>query len=565
MCDPSGVKALILAAGFGTRLRPHTGILPKPLFPVDGRPVLDLLIRRLAASGCRGVAVNTHHLHHRIEAFLAHQEYGIPVLTRFEPEILGTGGAIRNLADFWDDEPFLVVNGDILIDIDFRAVLRFHRGHPHPATLVLCDDPEFNTVRVDEAGRILRFSAADPPDPALRPLTFTGVQVLDPEILQRIPAGIFSSSITAYEELIREGRAPRAFIPEGIRWRDLGTPDRYRREALERMAWSALESRWPGMVRGRLSIETLQGDGSDRSWYRISAGPGRMILGDHGLRRVDPGRTAEVDAFIRIGEHLFRRGIPVPEIYRSDPFSGLVFLEDLGDTHLQDRVRPGCGGDEIMDLYRRVIDGVVRLSVVGARGFDTAWTCQTPAYDRELILKRECRYFVEAFLRGHLGRSGSFASLDGEFWRLADGAARDGFQGLMHRDMQSRNIMVKGGAPRFIDFQGARWGPIQYDLASLLIDPYVDLPAPLQDRLARYAEHRLSQAVPTDGDRFRRGLAHCRITRNLQILGAFAFLSRQKGKKAFEAYIPAAVRSLKRNLARIGSGYPNLAALVDGL
>ncbi|MCU0558012.1 MAG: NTP transferase domain-containing protein, partial [Desulfobacterales bacterium] len=83
------MKALILAAGYGTRLRPYSDHTPKPLFPIDGRPLLDRLIRQLIAAGCEAVMVNTHHLHARIDAFLQSRQYPVPVQTRFEPQILG--------------------------------------------------------------------------------------------------------------------------------------------------------------------------------------------------------------------------------------------------------------------------------------------------------------------------------------------------------------------------------------------------------------------------------------------------------------------------------------------
>ena len=144
------MKALILAAGLGTRLQPYTAITPKCLFPIDGRPLLDTIIRNLQTAGCREVIVNTHHLAQKIETFIAAQDYEIPVFTRHESRILGTGGAIKNVADFWDKQPFMVINSDIFTDIDLREVYSFHMRHGHPATLVLTDYEEFNNVPVDD-------------------------------------------------------------------------------------------------------------------------------------------------------------------------------------------------------------------------------------------------------------------------------------------------------------------------------------------------------------------------------------------------------------------------------
>ena len=108
--------------------------------------------------------------------------------------------------------------------------------------------------------------------------------------------------------------------------------------------------------------------------------------------------------------------------------------------------------------------------------------------------------------------------------------------------------MIKGDGCYIIDFQGARPGPLQYDLAALLIDPYTQLPATLQENLFAYACERIQKGLTCDMVRFKRGYRLCRVTRNLQILGAFAFLSQVKGKPGFEPHIPAAAASLVDHL-----------------
>jgi aminoglycoside/choline kinase family phosphotransferase len=198
-----------------------------------------------------------------------------------------------------------------------------------------------------------------------------------------------------------------------------------------------------------------------------------------------------------------------------------------------------------------VIDILVRFSTTGMEGFDPVWTCQSVAYDRTLILERECTYFVEAFLKGYLGLEITVAEFETCFEKLSQGALEGAFYGLMHRDFQSRNLLMHQGRPRIIDFQGARKGPIQYDLASLLIDPYVKLPEPLQEDLFGYTLSRLSETHRFQTNDFRSCYEFCRITRNLQMLGAFAHLTRIKGKQQFEQYIPAAVKTLRRNLSRL--------------
>ena len=151
------MKALILAAGFGKRLEPYTRHTPKPLFTLSNQPILDRVIRKLPSAGVSSVVVNTHHLHHQIEAYLSSRSYTIPVTTRYEPDILGTGGAIKNLMDFWDDEPFMVINSDILFDTDLGDFCHYHENRGSLATLMLCDEPLFNQVWVDAERRIVGF------------------------------------------------------------------------------------------------------------------------------------------------------------------------------------------------------------------------------------------------------------------------------------------------------------------------------------------------------------------------------------------------------------------------
>jgi aminoglycoside/choline kinase family phosphotransferase/dTDP-glucose pyrophosphorylase len=559
------MKALILAAGLGSRLRPYTDHLPKPLFPIDGVPLLDRLIFQLRDAGCNAVAVNTHHLHEKIEAHIAAESYGIKVFTRHEPEILGTGGAIRNLSDFWDAHPFLVVNSDISTDIDFRDVFERHCRSDASATLVLVDAPPLNTVTVAANGCITGFLS--PPELSDAPpetYTFTGIQVLDPRILPLIPENTFYSSIDAYRRLIRDKTPPRAYLDTSSHWQDLGTPDRYKKAVRNEMASAAFRDAFGRMPGPSVQWTHLEGDGSDRVWYRLQSGSRSLVASDHGIRH--GAGPFEIDAFVSIGRHLSRHGLPVPRIHRYDLFSGWVFMEDVGDDHLQAVVKKESSENAVLSLYRRVLDTLILFSTKGIDGFDTGWTCQSAAYDRELILERECAYFVDSFLKGYLGLDVSAGYFESSFVKLAEGALSGALTGLMHRDFQSRNILVRNHNPRIIDFQGARVGPIQYDMASLLIDPYAGLSESLQEALFAHTVSRLSETKRIDPDEFRRCYEFCRITRNLQMLGAFGFLSRVKGKRQFEQYIPPAINTLKKNLSSLK--LPEIAPLkkaVDNL
>jgi len=133
----------------------------------------------------------------------------------------------------------------------------------------------------------------------------------------------------------------------------------------------------------------------------------------------------------------------------------------------------------------------------------------------------------------------------------------------MHRDLQSRNIMRKENQFYLIDFQGARQGPLQYDLASLLIDPYVELPDAIQSRLLEDCSQKVVQRTGVAADDFRQTYWYCCLTRNLQMLGAFGYLTSVMQKGQFEGYIPAAVKCLANRLSgELGAEFPGLKELV---
>ena len=552
------MKALILAAGLGTRLMPYTGHTPKPLFPIDGRPVLDRIIRQLESSGCTAVAVNTHYKAERIQQYLAGQTYAMPVFTVWEPEILGTGGAILNLREFWDKDPFWVVNADIVTDIDFSAVYSFHIQSGSDVTLVLVDYPEVNTVRINPDGRVQEFlrQGTDSFKKNGTWLTFTGIQVIHPNALSAAPPEPAFSSIELYQNLIRQNGKISAWIAPNRSWMDIGSPERYHRTARDHLVQRAFYQVFGRKPSEPLEHIRLEGDGSDRIWERVVSGKNTLILADHGIRRHAFG-TEEVDSFIAIGGHLHARGVSVPKQIIAAPFSGIVVMEDVGDVHLQTHILGIQGEAGIEAAYVPVIRELARFTHLGYQDFDPAWTYQTSHYDETLILERECGYFLDAFVQGYLNME-EIHGIRNEFEWISGETMKYAVPGLIHRDMQSRNIMMYHGRPWLIDFQGARFGPIQYDLASLLIDPYVRLPIPVQEHLLD-VYHQEQHPSGYDRRFFDIGFRFCQLTRNLQILGAFGFLARVKHKPRFQNYMEPALWSLAATLERF---FPNRLPLL---
>ena len=156
------------------------------------------------------------------------------------------------------------------------------------------------------------------------------------------------------------------------------------------------------------------------------------------------------------------------------------------------------------------------------------------------------------------------AAVEAECVALSEAAAAAPADFFLHRDCQCRNLMVREGRVRFIDFQGGRLGPLAYDLASLLLDPYAALPATLQGHLATVYLDELNREIPYDPEQFRREYLLLALQRNLQILGAFAFLSQVRGKPFFARYLRPALVSLAALLASpAAAGFTALRTLTD--
>jgi mannose-1-phosphate guanylyltransferase len=216
------MKAMVLAAGFGTRLRPYTLVRPKPLFPVLDRPLLLHTLAQLRRSGARQVVVNAHHLREQI-AGLVQEEWD--VLVQMEEKELGTGGGLRLAMGHFAPQPFLAVNGDIVHDIDLAAVYAGHCASGADVTMVMHDCPRFNNVLVSPDNRIIGFAAAGHQEGRL--LAFTGIQVINPQVLAVIPPGEFCNIIDCYAALLGGGGHIRAQVASGHFWTDMGTPADY--------------------------------------------------------------------------------------------------------------------------------------------------------------------------------------------------------------------------------------------------------------------------------------------------------------------------------------------------
>jgi NDP-sugar pyrophosphorylase family protein len=220
------MKSMILAAGFGTRLQPLTNNLPKALMPVANQPMIARVIEYLKDHGVREILVNAHHQADQLIAYLDKgRPFGISIEIRKETEILGTGGGLKNSSGFWGPEPFIVINSDVLTNIPLDRAYADHQKSGNLASLVLHDLKDHSRVLINADHEILDISPENKPDR----LSFTGIHILDPAILDYIPSGRFYHIMDIYRELIRAGKKLNAHVVKGHYWYDIGSIDSYKK------------------------------------------------------------------------------------------------------------------------------------------------------------------------------------------------------------------------------------------------------------------------------------------------------------------------------------------------
>lgn len=229
------MKALVFAAGLGTRLRPLTDDRPKALVEVGGVPLLELVMRRLAAAGVTEFVINTHHFHDRIEAFLRSKgNFGFKVtLSHEEEKPLETGGGLKKAAALLGGEPFFAYNSDVYSEMDLKGLYAAHAASGALATLAVRDRASKRRL-VFDGGLNLLGREGEVSGPGLRALAFSGIQVLSPGIFHRMTEeGVFSLT-AVYLRLAAAGERIKGFEDRSAFWSDIG--DAARLEEVRRRA-----------------------------------------------------------------------------------------------------------------------------------------------------------------------------------------------------------------------------------------------------------------------------------------------------------------------------------------
>ena len=309
------------------------------------------------------------------------------------------------------------------------------------------------------------------------------------------------------------------------------------------------------------NIEELPSSGSNRRYFRLTGENGDTLIGVKGTS------VEENIAFVKISEHFYNQGIPVPRVFAVSDDKNFYIQEDLGDEILFKATEKGrtCGSfsDEERELLRKTMAKLPEIQFLGADGLDFSVCYPQPEFDERMI-SFDLNYFKYCFLKA-TGLDFSEIKLEDDFQRMSDILMRSTSATFLYRDFQSRNVMLVNGEHYFIDFQGGRKGPIYYDVASFVWQAKANYSEELREELVKTYLNSLRKYMPVDETYFRQQLRHFVLFRTLQVLGAYGFRGYFEKKPHFLQSVPYAIDNLRRLLREPFTEYPYLSGLLTEL
>lgn len=533
-------KAVVLAAGHGTRLRPFTCATPKPLMPVWGETMLARIVALLRARGVDDIVVNSHHLHEQVRVWTdeyrkAAQAAGdkVRIKVSYEPEILGNGGVLNPLREWIGDEPFYLVSSDIVMenvpDLE-KPFARLKTSGCIGVALVTEAGPR--TIEVEPESKFV--TCWKSPDPGVEgTFTYCGFAILKPEILKYVKPEGFSSIVTAYEKAMMEGgKFVKAVRADDLLWEDAGTIQRY------------IDLNRDGEDNAFADIPQLKAVGATNPKFLGARGSERVFFGcDQGIAVLyDDGNRDENGKYPGHARWLKAKGIPVPDVLVDRPDVKAMLMSNAGTERKMS-----------LEDYAKVVETLVRFNALGTEPDVPADLL--PPFDDE-TWEWERNLFAKYCLGANFQMEMS-AAVRKELEGVAEILEKEP-KALVHRDFQSTNVLWKGSDLAFIDFQGMRLGPAAYDLASLVYDPYVTFTD--EQRRALVALYTKTAGRPE----FEKVLPLAAVQRLCQCLGAYGRLA-SVGQPQFQKHVVPALQNLldaadKASLEAVGALAEDLLA-----
>ena len=512
-------KAVVLAAGHGTRLRPFTCATPKPLMPVWGETMMERIVRMLRERGVDDIVVNSHHLHEQIRVWT--DEYRkdaqaagdkVRIKVSYEPEILGNGGVLNPLREWIGEDPFYLVSSDIVMENVPDLEKPFERLKTSGCIgVALVTEAGPRTIEVEPESKFV--TCWKSPDPGVEgTFTYCGFAILKPAILKYVKPDGFSSIVTAFEKAMMEGgKFIKAVESKDLLWEDAGTIQRY------------VDLNRDGDDNGFADIPQLKAVGATNPKFLGARGSERVFFGcDQGIAVMyDDGNRDENGKYPGHARWLKSKGIPVPEILADVPEKKVMLMSNAGTERKMS-----------LEDYVKVVETLVKFN---ARGTEPDVPANLlPQFDDETW-----EWERNLFAKYCLGANFQMEMPDAVRKELENVAAileREP-KALVHRDFQSTNVLWKGNDLTFIDFQGMRLGPAAYDLASLVYDPYVTFTE--GERRALVALYAKTAGRPE----FEKILPYAAVQRLSQCLGAYGRLA-SVGQPQFGKHVVPALQNL---------------------
>ncbi len=305
--------------------------------------------------------------------------------------------------------------------------------------------------------------------------------------------------------------------------------------------------------------------GSARKYFRI-------ITGDKSLIGTYSSNIEENEAFLSFSKHFHGMGLNVPEVFAVNEERTCYLQSDFGDDNLFAHVQkellavgPSTSSGTLIPLYKKALSHLVKLQVLGHQGLDYSKAYPTERFDRQAIID-DLNYFKYYFVKPHEEIDFNETRLGKDFEAFADFVSQAPCDFFMYRDFQSRNIMVNDGELYFIDFQGGRKGPLNYDVVSLLYQVKAQIPQATRDELVDYYKAELSQYINPEAVKFDTYQPYFVYLRLMQVLGAYGFRGLIQKKSHFIESIPYALREIEALSKAVPlTKYPELQNVINQL
>ncbi len=309
-----------------------------------------------------------------------------------------------------------------------------------------------------------------------------------------------------------------------------------------------------------MEILPIAASGSARKYYRIVTDK-RTLIGTYSEN------TEENEAFLAFSKHFHDLGLNVPEVFAVNAEQTCYLQSDFGDdnlfAHVQKTLMAGGFGENVIQLYKQALKHLVKLQVLGHQGLDYSKAYPTECFDRQAIID-DLNYFKYYFVKPHEEIDFNETRLGKDFEAFADFVSHAPCDFFMYRDFQSRNIMVKDNELYFIDFQGGRKGPLNYDVVSLLYQVKAQIPQTVRNELIQYYKEELRQFVNPEEVNFDLYQPYFVYLRLLQVLGAYGFRGLIQKKSHFIESIPYALKEIQALAqAQPLSDYPELQHVIE--